>query len=160
EESGREVAAGMPSAQRLVLTGFMGAGKSTVGPRLASALGWIFADLDEAIVRAQRASIADLFASMGEQAFRELELEALACALQRAQIVLALGGGVLESAASRSLLTNDPNSLMVYLEAPLEELLARCDGQQLSQDGAPRRPVLEDRAKVAERFLRRRHLYE
>ena len=61
----------------MVLTGFMGAGKSTIGPRLAQSLGWTFIDLDEEIVRAQQKSIAQIFDSIGEARFRDLEKNAL-----------------------------------------------------------------------------------
>lgn len=146
--------------KRLVLTGFMGAGKTTVGGPVASALGWSFVDLDQEIVRAQGASIPFLFESIGEPAFRELERIALASALQRQSIVLALGGGAMESASSRSLLTGDPSTLLIYLEAPLEVLLARCDRQRVAETSAAHRPVLDDRDAIAERFLRRTHFYQ
>ena len=145
--------------KRIVLTGFMGAGKSTLGDLLACGLGWTFVDLDEEIVRAQQKSIADIFASIGESGFRELERAALAQALQRERIVLALGGGAIETDANRLLLKEDRETLLLYLEAPLDVLMARCEQQQL-ENKAVRRPVLEKRAELAERFLRRRPLYE
>jgi len=145
---------------RVVLTGFMGAGKSSVGAQLAAELGWTFIDLDDEIVRAEGTSISSLFASIGEPAFRELERAALALTLQRSKIVLALGGGVQESPACRELLAQNPATLVLYLEAPLETLLARCDQQQRTQPESARRPVLEDRAAVAERFLKRKPFYE
>jgi len=146
--------------QRLVLAGFMGAGKSTVGSRVADVLDWRFVDLDEEIVRAQGASISSLFLSMGEAAFRALEHTALAQALQQNTIVLALGGGTMESESSRALLMGDPATLLVYLEAPLEVLLSRCELQSLSLSGAAARPVLDDREGIAERFLRRKPFYQ
>jgi shikimate kinase len=146
--------------RRLVFTGFMGAGKSTVGSQVAAALGWPFIDLDEEIVLAQGASIASLFDSIGEPAFRELESAALASALQRDNLVLALGGGALESQSNRALLSEDPATILVYLEAPLEVLFSRCERQSLSQAGAAHRPVLDDRAAATERFLRRRPFYQ
>jgi shikimate kinase len=145
---------------RVVLTGFMGAGKTSVGARFATAIGWAFVDLDEEIVRSQKASIASIFASVGEPAFRELERAALVQTLQRDNIVLALGGGTLELASSRTLLIGDPSILLVYLHAPLEVLLARCEEQRTSMPEAARRPVLEDRDALAERFLRRKPFYE
>lgn len=145
---------------RLVLTGFMGAGKTTVGKRLARALGWPFVDLDEQIVLAQGSSISSLFDSVGEPAFREIEHRTLATVLLRSPIILALGGGALESEASRNLITDDPATLLIYLEAPLEVLLRRCDEQERSMPEAARRPVLINRDAIAERFLRRQRCYE
>jgi shikimate kinase len=143
--------------RRIVLTGFMGAGKSTVGVRLARELGWTVVDLDEEIVRSEGSSIVDIFDTAGEKRFREIEHAALAAILSGRNIVLALGGGAIETAANREMLAGDPEVLMLYLEAPLEVLLARC-GTELP--GAPRRPVLEKRKELAGRFEHRRPLYE
>jgi shikimate kinase len=145
---------------RLVLTGFMGAGKTTVGKRLAHALGWPFVDLDEEIVLAQGSSISSIFDSVGEPVFRAIEHRALTTVLRRSPIILALGGGALESEASRKLITDDPATLLIYLEAPLEVLLTRCDEQERSMPEAARRPVLINRDAIAERFLRRQLCYE
>ncbi len=137
----------------------MGAGKSTLGALLARELDWIFVDLDDEIVRAEKKSIADIFTSLGESGFRELERAALAQALERENIVLALGGGAIETDANRQLLGEDRQTLLLYLEAPLDELIARCEQQMLKKNAA-RRPVLEKRSEIAERFQRRRPLYE
>ncbi len=134
----------------------MGAGKTTAGLRLAAELGWPFLDLDEEIVRAHQKSIAAIFETAGEPAFRELEHRALADALDRANIVVALGGGALESAANRQLLASDPHTLLIYLEAPLDLLIERCE----QQPGAARRPILERRSELTGRFLRRQPFYQ
>lgn len=123
---------------------------------LAVRLGWHFVDLDDEIVRAQSASIADLFASLGEAAFREHEHTALKHALRQSQMVLAIGGGAIETSGNFALLTGDPATLLIYLEAPFDHLVERCE----LQPDAPVRPVLNNRAELAERFLRRKPLYE
>lgn len=92
----------MPSSF-IVLSGFMGAGKSTVGPRLAAALGMNFVDLDAEIVRRAGRSIAELFRTEGEAAFRSRESEALRDVLGGAPTVVAVGGGAMLSAAHRAL---------------------------------------------------------
>lgn len=148
-----------PLPKRVVLTGFMGAGKSTLGLLLARGLAWTFVDLDEEIVGAEQKNIADIFAAVGEAGFREMERLALAKTLQREGIVLALGGGAIETEANRQLLQQDRETLLVYLEAPLDVLIARCERQQLETKTA-RRPVLEKRAELAARFLSRMPLYE
>ena len=137
----------------------MGAGKSALGPRLAQQLGWDFIDLDDEIVRAEQKSIAQIFEAVGEDRFRELERNALARTLGLERVVLALGGGAIETAANRQLLQQDRETLSLYLEAPLEVLIERCERQQLERK-AVRRPVLEKRAELMERFQRRRPLYE
>ena len=146
--------------ERIVLTGFMGAGKTTSGVRLARELGWSFIDLDEEIARAEQKSIAFIFESAGENSFRELEHLALRSALRQRNIVLALGGGAVETAANRQLLTEDIHTLLIYLESPLDVLIDRCEHQQSLQSEAARRPVLEKRLELTERFLRRQPLYE
>jgi shikimate kinase len=138
----------------------MGAGKSAVGVRLAQELRWIFVDLDAEIVRMERKSIAEIFETAGETAFRKLEHFALSNILQRSGMVLALGGGAMESAVNRQALANHPETLLVYLEAPFDVLVQRCEEQQREQPGTPRRPVLEHRGELAARFLRRRPWYE
>ena len=64
--------------RRIVLTGFMGSGKTTVGPLVAARLGWRFVDADDLIVADTRMSIADFFARFGEAAFRDCERETIA----------------------------------------------------------------------------------
>jgi shikimate kinase len=137
----------------------MGAGKSTIGPRLAQRLGWAFIDLDDEIVRAEQQSISQIFDSIGEARFRELEQRALASTLHRKKIVLALGGGAIETAANRERILQDEATLLLYLAAPLEILIDRCEQQQLHPK-AVRRPILEKREQLSERFHRRRPLYE
>lgn len=79
--------------QRVVLVGFMGSGKTTVGRHLAQRLGWTFVDLDERVEENTGTSVEDLFRTRGEAAFRVLEAEAGAEALARTRTVLAPGGG-------------------------------------------------------------------
>ncbi len=136
---------------RIVLTGFMGAGKSTLGPLVAAGLGWRFVDLDAALVESEGLSIAALFEQAGEARFRALEEEAIGRLLTLEQTVLALGGGALESASTRTRLLNSPGTHVVFLETPLETALARC----VQQAGGAVRPVLLDQAALAGRFTRR-----
>lgn len=141
---------------RLVLTGFMGSGKTTVGALLAGRLGWEFLDLDHEIERRTGESVPGLFAKHGEEHFRRLEAAALASVLGRQRTVIALGGGVPEELGNRLLLEQSPRTAVVYLEAPFEELLDRC----LRQPNATERPNLADRTLAAQRFARRQRHYE
>jgi shikimate kinase len=142
--------------RRIVLTGFMGAGKSTVGRRLAAELGWDFVDLDTLIEQRTGLTVPQIFAEQGEAAFRRLESVALAVALGRKNIVLALGGGTPEGLTNRLLLEQTPGTLTVYLHAPLEVLTARCFAQV---DGTER-PVLAQADEVAARFATRHPHYK
>jgi shikimate kinase len=111
---------------RLVLTGFMGAGKSTVGAILARDLGWQFYDLDQVIEDSSQLTVAEIFRDHGEADFRERERLAVRQLIQQRSIVLALGGGTVEDESNRSLLTGSPGNCLVFLEARLPELLTRC----------------------------------
>src|SRR5208282_4965089 len=85
--------------RRLVLTGFMGSGKTTVGPLVAERLGWSFVDVDDVIAAEAGCSIPELFRRDGEAAFREREHDAIARLAGGDALVLALGGGAIEDAA-------------------------------------------------------------
>jgi shikimate kinase len=146
----------LPDIDRLVLTGFMGSGKSTLGPLLAERLGWRFLDLDGEIELRDGRTVARIFADSGESHFRKLEAAALATLLGRRRMVLALGGGAPEELGNRLLLEQTPRTAVVYLAAPFEALVARC----LQQPGAAERPVLADLAAAERRFKARRRLYE
>ena len=139
--------------RRIVLTGFMGAGKSTIGRLLAHRLGWQFLDLDAHLEQRAGASISDVFSKHGEPHFRRLESCALASALSRTQIVLALGGGAPETLTNRLLLEQTPGTTTVFLDAPFPTLFDRCMLQAID------RPNLQDPAEALARFHRRRPLY-
>lgn len=139
--------------RRIVLTGFMASGKSTVGPLVAARLGWRFIDVDEVIVADTGMAIADFFRSYGEAAFREREQATIARLAGENALVLALGGGAIENAVTRDLLLNAAGTLLVHLEVELATTLARCG------DTEGTRPILADQANLAVRYERRLPLY-
>jgi shikimate kinase len=139
--------------KRIVLTGFMGAGKSTVGRLLAAQIGWDFLDLDAHLEARTSATITELFALHGEPRFRRLESSALASALRLPNTVLALGGGTPESLTNRLLLEQTPGTFTIFLDAPFPTLYDRCVLQDIS------RPVLADPDAALARFTARRPLY-
>lgn len=134
--------------RRIVLTGFMGAGKSTIGPLLATSLGWQFRDADAVVEAQEGTTVAQIFAQRGEAAFRTLEAEAIREQIQSDGLVLALGGGAMEAASTRELLESATKTCVVFLDAPLDTLVARC----IAQPGAAERPVLADREGLLQRF--------
>ena len=79
--------------ERIVLVGFMGSGKSTVGRRLADRIGYRFADTDTVIESSEKASVSEIFELKGEGAFRELEHRAILGLLGQTEIIIATGGG-------------------------------------------------------------------
>jgi shikimate kinase len=139
--------------RRIVLTGFMGSGKSTIGPLVAERLAWHFVDVDNVIEAESGLSIAQFFALEGEQAFRDREEETIARLAVEEALVLALGGGAIERPEVRGQLLAMPNTLLVHLEVALETTLARCAGTEHA------RPVLAGRANLASRYERRLPLY-
>lgn len=139
--------------RRLVLTGFMGAGKSTIGRLLAARLNWQFLDLDAHLEARTGATIPQLFAQHGEAHFRRLESTALASALGQNNTVLALGGGTPEELTNRLLLEQTPATFTIFLDAPFPTLFDRCMLQDIA------RPVLADPAAAQLRFQKRHPLY-
>jgi shikimate kinase len=139
--------------RRIALTGFMGSGKTTVGPLVAERLGWTFADVDDVIAAEAGTTIPEIFRSEGETEFRRREREVIFKLLDRGQLVLALGGGAIEDAATRERLLMLPETLLVHLEVKLETTLARCKGTEVL------RPVLADEANLKNRYERRLPLY-
>jgi len=152
--------------RRLVLTGFMGAGKTTVGRLLADRLGWEFLDLDAYIEARTGLSVPSIFSAHGEPRFRQLESSALASALGHSNLVLALGGGTPEVLTNRLLLEQTPATSTIFLDAPFPALYDRCMMEALNP-GTPAlpdltaqtRPLLADPAAAEARFLARQPVY-
>jgi shikimate kinase len=138
----------------VALVGFMGAGKSAVGERLAAALGLPFVDTDELII-AEAGPIPEIFADRGEQGFRTLEAQivtaAIADAVQR-PCVLALGGGAVLSGEVRAALRRLP--CVVWLAAPADVLWSR-----VVSGGAHERPLAGDEATFSSLLASREPLY-
>ncbi|XWN34016.1 MAG: shikimate kinase [Devosia sp.] len=107
----------------LVLVGLPGAGKSTVGKRLAARLGLKFADADGEIERAAGMSIAEIFQRDGEPAFRAGERRVIARLLRKGPQVLATGGGAFMAEETRAAIAKD--GISIWLDAPSSVLLAR-----------------------------------
>lgn len=135
---GKGVAA--PALDRpLVLVGMMGAGKTTIGRRLAPRLGLKFHDADEEIQKAAGMSISDLFAEHGEESFRRGEAQVIARLLDGAPLVLATGGGAILNPETRRLIRE--RALSIWLKADLDTVLARATRRgtrPLLKNGDPR----------------------
>jgi shikimate kinase len=124
----------------IVLIGFMGAGKTTVGQLLAARLGLPFADADNVIEDRAGTPVPQIFAERGEAAFRALEHQTIASLLTGPRLVLALGGGAVEHEQTRHLLGGA--EMVVYLDISYQGALDRVGGDY----GRPmlRRPDLAD----------------
>ena len=133
-KSNRFSTSGSSNSRKLFLIGFMGAGKSTIGPLLANRLGIPFLDLDERIERRARRSIPEIFQSDGEACFRALETRLLRELYEEPAAVVALGGGCVITPGNWELVRGQ--GVSVYLACSTEVLASR-----LAEDDA--RPVLE-----------------
>lgn len=110
-------------ARTITLVGLMGVGKSSVGRRLANALDMPFRDADTEVETAAGRSIPEIFADLGEAAFREGERRVIARLLDEPPHVLATGGGAFMNAETRALIK--ARSISVWLKADLEVLAKR-----------------------------------
>ncbi len=138
----------------LVLIGFMGSGKSSVGRLLAARLGGRFVDTDALVVRRAGMPITEIFARHGEPEFRRRETEALASFTRRRGIVAATGGGIVTTPANLPLLKQI--GPVIWLTADEETIFARVSRNT-------RRPLLKTpnpRQTIAELLATRRPLYE
>ena len=108
---------------RIYLNGFMGSGKSTIGPLLARRLRWSFADLDDRIVDEIGMPIADYFTRFGEARFREVEAERLFNTAQDHRHVIAVGGGALCQPDNLEWVLEQ--GIVVYLKVEVDELVRR-----------------------------------
>jgi shikimate kinase len=132
----------------IALIGLMGAGKSSIGRRLAQTLDLPFRDADEEVERAAGRSVSDIFAELGEPAFRAGERRVIARLLTEPPHVLATGGGAFMDPQTRALIAQ--NALSIWLKADVEVLIRRVgrkSDRPLLRAGDPAQ-VLRDLAEV------------
>ena len=135
--------------RHLALTGFMGAGKTTIGARVAERVGRPFVDLDAAVEAEAGAAIPELFAERGEPAFRALEEEQARRALAGGEpLVVALGGGAVLSAATRALLAERAFTVVLDVEPGDAWRRAADRGRPLARDEDAFRRLHEERAPL------------
>ncbi len=121
---------------RIYLTGFMGSGKTTIGPLLARRLGYDYFDLDEAIESVAGKTVQEIFVVDGEEAFRRLEALKLRAVSRRAREVISMGGGAVTS--GDNLYFAKTNGAVIYLRVEPTVLAERL------RESAVRRPLLQD----------------
>ena len=141
------------------LTGFMGCGKSSVGRYLSELLCCPFMDLDTVIEETQGRSIPDIFATDGEAAFRQMEVEALSqiieAQLLRDKVVVALGGGAVMTPECAELVREKTHC--IYLHTSVDTLVSHLENE------AAGRPMLQGaslRARIEELMALRSATYE
>jgi shikimate kinase len=137
---------------RIFLIGFMGAGKTTVGRRLAERLGAPFVDLDPEIEGRVGMSVREIFATQGEAEFRRLEREALAATLAHPDAVIATGGGTVVFEANARLIR--AGGLSVFLNPAFGTIVGRIGGL-----GKADRPLFQDEAQALALYRERLPAY-
>jgi shikimate kinase (EC 2.7.1.71) len=123
----------MKDLQNIILTGFMGAGKSTVGRRLAAVLNWKFIDTDSVIEEVAGMTISNIFRCYGESRFRSEESLIVKKVCSSQNCVISTGGGTVMNPENFELLKQ--SGLVIYLYVTLEEVLQRV--------GSSDRPLLK-----------------
>lgn len=146
----------MPRGQtRIVVVGFMGAGKTTVARELARLLGCDWIDLDERITRGTGRTPQQLIDEEGEPRFREIETRALDELLREgAPRVIALGGGAWTTEANRDAVAR-ADCLSVWLDAPFDLCW-----QRITRPRSHERPLARDREAARRLYAERRALYD
>ena len=145
------------SANLILLVGPRGSGKSTVGPEVARALGWSFADADELVEATAGKSIAGIFKAEGEAGFRDRESVALAELCARANHVVATGGGVVLREANRDLLTR--SGFVAWLAVTPELAFERMTADPTTAARRPNLTALGGVAEMRELIAAREPLY-
>ncbi len=139
-------------AKVVVLVGLMGAGKSTIGRRVAAQLGLTFKDADAEIEAVSRMTIPELFEAYGEVEFRDLERRVIGRLLEDGPMVLATGGGAYMNAETRAAIAKA--GVSVWLNAEIDVLMDRVSRRQnrpLLQNSDPRgvmRRLMDERYPV------------
>ena len=137
--------------KRIYLIGFMGAGKTTIGRRLAKKLGWKFIDLDEEIERREGRPVAEIFRQDGESHFRNLERLCLKdLSTTSRQAVVALGGGAFINAENRDVA--EKSGLTVWLKVSFDNVADR-----VKTDGT--RPKFVDKVQAEQLYREREPFY-
>ena len=132
--------------QNIVLIGMPGSGKTTVGKALAEMLHMTFIDTDEKIVEQAKKPIVEIFAEQGEQAFRDLESQAIFDVSKEQHVVIATGGGAVLRSENVTLLQQ--NGRIYFLDRPLSAIEATAD-----------RPLSSNRAALQQRYKERYDIY-
>lgn len=147
-------------ARGVILIGFMGAGKSSVGRTLAEQLGWTFEDLDDRIERREGRKVAEIFRASSEEGFRRAEHAALKELLRElrsgVQRIVALGGGAFVQKKNAALIEAGAVPT-VFLDAAVEELWRRC--RQQAEEQGIERPLLSSLEQFGELYEARQPHY-
>lgn len=139
----------------IVLIGYRGSGKSTIGKRLADRLWQPFVDVDDLIVKKAGKNIKQIFEQDGEPAFRELEAEAVREVCKLSEHVIGLGGGTLGREANRQAI-RDAGHKVIYLKCEPAELHRRIQSDPQSAETRPNLTALGGGIEEVKKMLAER----
>ena len=149
-------------ANRIYLTGFMGSGKSTIGPILANTLGWDFFDLDIVIQKKENNTVSKIFEEKGEDYFRKLESETLRELSSKENSVIALGGGTITNKVNIEILNKTGKTIYLRIspESAYYRLRNKRDRPVLMKNGAVNLGKNEFINKIKHLLDSRKEFYE
>lgn len=153
----------MPMKKKIFyLTGFMGSGKSTVGPIIANTLGWDYYDLDSVIEAKEMMKVSEIFDAKGEIYFRNIETEFLSELSQKEMSIISLGGGTVTVDKNFDIIKN--SGILIYLkispETAYERLKYKRDRPILTRDGTVDLEKKEFIDKLFQLMEKRKSYYE
>lgn len=134
---------------RIYLIGLPGVGKSTVGKKLSLKLEYEFIDLDIYIEELMDKKIPEIFSEFGEEFFRELEKKALYNMLEKENVVVSCGGGIIKDKTNKDLM----KGTCIYLTAPLELISDRINNSDID------RPLMS-KYTIKDLLIKREALYQ
>ncbi len=140
--------------KNIVLTGFMGTGKTEVGRELARILGWRIIDVDDEIVKDQDMSISEIFSKFGEPAFRDIETQMIRKVSQNRNVIISTGGGAVLRQENMDILRE--KGVIICLDATPETIFNRTR----SNSERPLLQVKDPLGRIKELMESRRPFYQ
>lgn len=129
---------------KIILIGFMGVGKTSVGKQLAKKLNFNFIDTDYEIERLTNKSIPDIFEQYGEKYFRKLENSILEKFVKNEDIVMATGGGIITTKENYNILKNEEN--VIFLDGSVETIINHVQNER------NQRPLLKESENLSKKI--------
>jgi len=129
---------------KLVLIGFMGVGKTSVGKKLAKKLNFKFIDTDYEIEKLENKTISQIFEDYGEEYFRSLETKVLKNSLKEKNIIISTGGGIITNKENYEILKNEKN--VIFLDASVETIISHLYNE------INKRPLLKNSKNLSDKI--------
>ena len=129
---------------KLVLIGFMGVGKTSVGKKLAKKLDFKFIDTDYEIEKLENKTISQIFEDYGEEYFRSLETKVLKNSLKEKNIIISTGGGIITNKENYEILKNEKN--VIFLDASVETIISHLYNE------INKRPLLKNSKNLSDKI--------